>query len=105
MTATGGKVLNVAQLRSELDARGVSVDTLFLTGEILLTSDSQGQPVDFPAGQQGTVTQAIAEHTALRDRTDQEYSSEFQASGTQPSRKQEIRDIMAGLLPREQVAI
>ena len=52
------------------------------------------------------VDQVIAGHAAMRDKTDAEYAAEFQALGGSAMgapRKQEIRDIMMGLMPREQV--
>ena len=67
--------------------------------------DADGLPADFAEADQAAVDAAIAAHTAMRDKTDQEYATEFQAAGTTAARKQEIRDITAGLLPREQVPL
>jgi hypothetical protein len=39
----------------------------------------------------------------MRDKTDAEYSAEFQDPNTTAARKQQIRDQMNGLEPREQV--
>jgi hypothetical protein len=126
-TATGidvsGHVINLSQLQNELIAAGVAVDYGLLvlgpgseaTGADalgdprypadtrLFTCDVQGQGTDFPSDQLATVNSVVAAHVAMRDKTDAEYSAEFQDSATTPARKQEIRDIMAGLLPREQV--
>ena len=99
----GGKPLNLVQLQSELVAAGVQRDALGLFEDYVHIYDAQGQPADFPESEQPVVDAAITAHIALRDVTDEEYAVEFQAPGTTAARKQEIRDITAGLLPREQV--
>jgi hypothetical protein len=101
---TGGKPINLAQLQGELVAAGVDVGNgIGQTGDVIHAYDADGQPADFSATDQPTVDQVIAEHVAMRDKTDAEYSAEFQDPSTSAARKQEIRDITAGLLPREQV--
>jgi len=100
---TQGKPINLAQLQAEVGAAGVQVDALGMLDTFVFAYDADGQPVDFPAASQSTVEQAIAQHVALRDKTDAEYAAEFQTAGTTAARKQEIRDQQSGLLPREQV--
>jgi hypothetical protein len=73
--------------------------------QYIFTYDASGQPADFAEAASGAVDQAIAAHLAMRDKTDAEYATEFQDANTSPARKQEIRDITGGLLPREQVPI
>jgi len=82
---------------------GVNVDALGMTENLVHTYDAEGAAVDFGEAQQPAVDQAIADHVAMRDKTDAEYATEFQDASTGAARKQEIRDITAGLLPREQV--
>ena len=102
--ATGGKPVNLAQLQGELETASVDCSAgLGMQEARVYTYDADGSPVDFPASQQAVVDQVIADHVAMRDKTDAEYSAEFQDPGTTSERKQEIRDITAGLLPREQV--
>jgi hypothetical protein len=105
-TSTGGKPINLSQLQSELAAAGVAVGNgLGLTNDQVYPYDGQGQATDFPAAEEPTVEQVIAAHVAMRDKTDEEYSAEFQDPNTTIARKQQIRDIMDGLLPREQVPV
>jgi hypothetical protein len=92
------KAINLDQLAGECRAAGQSAD-LVLIGNELEQVDQQGNAVELSAEQQSLV----AAHTAMRDVTDEEYAAEFQNPATTPARKQEIRDITAGLLPREQV--
>ena len=102
--ATGGKPINLAQLQVEMATDGVDVASgLGLEDGTVYTYDGDGQPADFPEPEQPMVDQCIADHVAMRDRTDAEYAAEFQDANTTAQRKQEIRDITAGLLPREQV--
>lgn len=102
--ATGGKTINLSQLQAELATGGVSVaNGLGSMGEFVYTFDGDGTMVDFDDAQQAAVDSAIAAHVAVRDKTDAEYATEFQDAATTAARKQEIRDITAGLLPREQV--
>lgn len=104
--STGGKSINLSQLQNELHTGGVSVTTgLGMFEDYVHTYDADGLPVDFVESDQATVDAAIAAHVALRDKTDEEYAEEFQAVGTTAVRRQEIRDITAGLLPREQVQV
>lgn len=110
----GGRLINLSQLQTELIAGGVPVEHgLMILGP---TTETPGGPqlplgtelfiVDVE-GQRSTLSEAaqpiIDAHVAMRDKTDEEYAVEFQAPGTSVARKQEIRDITAGLLPREQV--
>ena len=100
---TGGKPINAAQLQTELQTAGVDVAGLGMSGDMIYTYDATGQPADFMAAQQPLVEQTIANHVAMRDKTDAELAAEFQTSGTTAARKQEIRDMQSGLMPREQV--
>jgi len=100
---TGGKPINLGQLQAELATAGVAVQGLGMTEGHVYVYDAQGLPADFPSAQQSVVDQAIADHVGLRDKTDAEYATEFQDVSTTAARKQEIRDITAGLLPRETV--
>jgi hypothetical protein len=99
----GGKPVNLVQLQGELVVAGVQRDALGLFEDYVHIYDAQGQPADFPEAEQPIVDATIAAHAALRDKTDEEYAAEFQGPNTTPERRQEIRDITAGLLPREQV--
>jgi hypothetical protein len=103
--STGGKPINLSQLQAELQAAGLSVSGLGLVQDSVHTYDAQGTPTDFAAADQAVVDQVIAAHIALRDKTDAEYSAEFQDAATTAVRRQEIRDITGGLLPREQVRV
>jgi hypothetical protein len=107
-----GMTINLSQLQTELSTAGVTgVNGLGIAGPaageagptMLFTYDVQGQAADFPSTQQATAQQVVSSHVAMRDRADVEYSAEFQNPATTTERKQEIRDITAGLLPREQV--
>ena len=100
---TGGKPINLAQLETELTAAGVAVTGLGQSGDAIFTYAPDGQPQGFPAADQVTVQQVIADHVAMRDKTDAEYATEFQDPNTTAARRQEIRDQQSGLLPREQV--
>jgi hypothetical protein len=97
---TGGKPINLGQLREECAAAGADMG-MGQHGDMVFTY-ADGQPADFPPDQTPIVQQCLDWHIAMRDRSDAEYSAEFQAS-SDPARKQDIRDIMAGLMPREQV--
>jgi hypothetical protein len=114
----GGKVLNLSQLEAELGAAGITVygltvegppnqpvttepDVHLPAGSRLYTYDADANPTDLPTGSQAVVDA----HIAMRDKTDAEYATEFQDANTTAARKQEIRDITGGLLPREQVPI
>lgn len=101
---TGGTPINVSQLQAELESAGVDCSAgLGSGGGYVYTYDADGVAADFASADQATVDQAIASHVAMRDKTDAEYSAEFQNPATTAARKQEIRDILDGLLPREQV--
>jgi hypothetical protein len=100
---TLGKPINLDQLEAELVAAGVSVSGLGMSDDYVYTYDADGEMTEFPSGAKTTVDQVIADHVAMRDKTDAEYAAEFQDAATTPERRQEIRDITAGLLPREQV--
>jgi hypothetical protein len=102
---TGGKPITLGQLEGELNAAGVTMSGLGMSDEHVYTYDAAGQPADFETGARSTVDQIVADHIALRDRTDEEYATEFQDAATTAVRRQEIRDITAGLLPREQVRV
>ena len=95
---TGGKPINLRQLEGELGTAGVTVNALGMGDDLVYTYDSEGVPADLPAGSDAV----IDAHVAMRDKTDAELSAEFQAT-TDPARRQEIRDMQAGLIPREQV--
>ena len=99
---TGGKPINLSQLRDELAGQGLEVG-LGSHDDMIYTYDDQGQFADFTSAQQPTVEAAIANHVAMRDKTDAELAAEFQTPGTTAARKQEIRDMQSGLMPREQV--
>jgi len=102
-----GKLINLNQLQTEMQTAGLAVTALGISGgepenpvpDMLHTYDAGGTPADLPAGAQAVVDA----HVALRDKTDEEYATEFQNPATTAARRQEIRDITAGLLPREQV--
>lgn len=102
-TSTGGKPINLSQLQTELEAAGVDCsDGLGMTDDQVFTYDAEGQPMDFPSAEQATVDATIDAHVAMRPMTDQELAAEFQAT-SDPARKQDIRDMQSGLIPREQV--
>jgi len=103
--ATGGKPINLGQLETELVAAGVAPSALGMGATLVYTYNADGVAADFPASEQATVDQCIADHVAMRDKTSAEYAAEFQDPGTSIERKQEIRDIQAGLVPPEQVAM
>jgi hypothetical protein len=104
---TGGKPINLSQLEAELVAAGVSADGLGMDEDMayVYPYDAGGEPVDFTAVDQPKVDQTISDHVGMRDKTDAEYAAEFQDANTTAVRKQEIRDITGGLLPREQLPI
>lgn len=105
--STGGKVINLHQLNQEMVTAGLQAvappSGLGMAEGYVYTYDADGMPADFAAGDQATVDQCIASHTAMRDKYTSEYSAEFQDSNTSVARKQEIRDIQNGLLPPEKV--
>jgi hypothetical protein len=103
-TSTGGKPINLSQLQGELVAAGVNVGNgLGVTAERVHAYDALGQAADLPAEQQAMVHRVVAAHIAMRDKSGEEYATEFQNPATTVERKQEIRDIINGLLPRERV--
>jgi hypothetical protein len=102
------KILSLQQLQAELVTAGLSVNGLGTQGPdkdappgptYLFTYDAQGLPSALPAGSQAVVDA----HIGMRDKTSAEYATEFQDPNTTAARKQEIRDIQAGLLPAERV--
>lgn len=115
-----GKVIVLDDLQAEMAAAGIAVSSgltmagpgeespsmaTFSTapkqapGTLLFTYDDNGEPAELPTGAQAVVDA----HVPMRDVTDAEYAAEFQDAATSATRKQEIRDITAGLLPREKV--
>ena len=102
---TGGKPINLGQFEQELQAASVQPNGLGMAEDYLFTYDGSGAVSDFAEVDRPVVDETIANHVALRDKTDAEYAAEFQDSSTTAARKQEIRDITAGLLPREQVPL
>ena len=102
---TSGKPINLAQLQGELVTAGIQFGSsgLGLTEDLVHTYGPEGIPADFEAAVQPAVDAAIAAHVGMRDVTDAELADEFQQPETTAARKQEIRDMQSGLLPREQV--
>ena len=101
--AAGGKPINLGQLQTELETAGTTISPgLGADADWVYTYNVEGEIADFSAADQPKVEQAIASHVAMRDKTDAELSAEFQAT-TDPGRRQEIRDMQSGLIPREQV--
>lgn len=99
-----GKTVNLGQLEQEVIAAGVTpAKGMGMSDDLVYTFDTDGYPADFPTSDTAAVDQAITDHVAMRDKTDAEYAEEFQNPATTPERKQELRDISAGLLPPEQV--
>jgi fructose-1-phosphate kinase PfkB-like protein len=101
--SAGGKPINLSQLQAELQAEGVARDGLGMHNGWIFPYDETGVPSDFTPQETPIVQTTINAHVAMRDKTTEEYSVEFQDPDTTPVRKQEIRDITAGLLPSEQV--
>ena len=100
MTIIISKPVNLSQLQQEMVTAGVPINQgLILEGTTL--QDVQGGPAtDF---RDEAAAQAVVDaHQALRDKTDAELTTEFQASDD-PARKQDLRDMISNLLPREQV--
>jgi hypothetical protein len=100
---TGGKPINLAQLQSELATAGITVTGLALEGDYIEEYDDTGQLTDFPAAQQATVDQVIAAHVAMRDKSLEELSTEFNANPTDIARRQVLMAEYVGLTPIEQV--
>jgi len=92
------KPINLDQLATEFRAAALAGD-LFLEASDLTAVEADGTRRELTTQEQGLVNA----HVAMRDVTDAEYALEFQNPATTAVRKQEIRDITAGLLPREQV--
>jgi hypothetical protein len=99
------KPINLTQLEDEFRASSVA----FGSG-LTATQETNAGPVtllqvDADTGEPGDLlpeAQPVVEaHTALRPKTDAEYAAEFQTA--EPARKQQIRDQMNGLEPREQL--
>ena len=100
------KPVNIVALTDEMRAGGVSIPIGLITldrppNENLLSLNSDGTGSEPPP----EAVPIVAAHIALRDKTDEEYSAEFQNPATTAARRQEIRDITGGLLPREQVRV
>jgi hypothetical protein len=100
---TDSKPINLSQLRDELAAAGVAVGALGVTGDVVHTYSAAGEPMDFSGADRAKVNQVVTAHVARREKTNAEYVAEFGAAATSAERKQEIRDMVTGLLPREQV--
>jgi hypothetical protein len=103
-----GKPVNLMQLHQEMEAASIDVGQgLGMTDKIFRYSGGSGlvpaDPTDFvdPAAAQAV----LDAHVAMRQKTTEEYSAEFQDAATTPARKQEIRDIQSGLLPPEYVPV
>lgn len=119
-----GKIINLGQLRDEMGAASVAIpnglaiqapdqpppdplqappppDPKQPAGARLFTFDAQGEPANMPTGAQAVVDA----HVAMRPKTSEEYAAEFQDPSTTAARRQEIRDIQAGLLPPEYVPV
>jgi hypothetical protein len=104
--STGGRPINLSQLESEFKTAGITTSGgLGMAFDAVHTYADDGEPADFPTAEQASVDECIAAHVALRDVTDAEYAAEFQDAATTAVRRQEIRDITSGLLPREQVRV
>jgi hypothetical protein len=114
-TIPDDKPINLSQLEQELQGAGVATGTglgMHQPGEdepagptTVFLYDAGSAAKDFSSSDQAAVDQVIADHIALRDVTDEEYAAEFQDAATTAARRQEIRDITSGLLPREQVRV
>ena len=100
---TGGLPINLSQLRDEMATAGLSVDGLGMADDldVIFTYDAGGLPADFDPADVPAVQTAIANHVAMRDKTDAEYQAEYATANTQ--RKATINAIVTGLQPREQV--
>jgi len=101
MTITVSKPVNLSQLQDEMRAASVPLGDGLAMADTTLYDVVDGHPSDFT--DEAAAQAALDAHVAMRDKTDAEYTAEFQDTNTPPARKQEIRDITAGLLPREQV--
>jgi hypothetical protein len=118
MTDVSGRLITLHQLEAELIAAGVAVPN----GLVIVGAWPPGQQAPTGSAIQPPGTQllgvapdqqyielppeaesVIDHHVAMRDKTDAEFAAEFQLPETTPARKQELRDMQAGLLPREQV--
>ena len=99
----GGRPINLYQVQTEINAQGVAVDGIGMADGWIYKYDENGSPADFTPQDTPIVQRAINDHVGMRDKTDTELAEEFQASDTTATRKQEIRDMQAGLIPREQV--
>jgi len=101
MSITVSKPVNLIQLQGEMQAASVPINQGLALHDDTLYDVVDGVQADF--SNEAAAQAALDAHVALRDKTDEEYAAEFQDSSTPPARKQEIRDITAGLMPREQV--
>jgi hypothetical protein len=96
-------VINLVQLQSEIQAAGVDTSAgLGMDGDLeVIFTYADALPADFAAGDQPTVDTAIANHVAMREKTDLEYQAEYATANAQ--RKTVINTIVTGLMPRELV--
>jgi hypothetical protein len=93
------KALNLVQLANELAASGINVSALGTDPTDVFTYDASGEMVDLP----GAAQPVLDAHAPMRDKNDAEYTAEFHDARTRAPRRQQIRDILAGLEVREQV--
>jgi len=101
MTIGVSKPVNLNQLEGEMRAASVPITQGLILWEDDLYDVVDGSHADF--ADEAAAQAVLDAHVGMRDKTDQEYATEFQNPATTPARKQEIRDQQSGLLPREQV--
>ena len=92
------KPVTLDQLEAELAAAGITLRGLGLNNDDLYTYDAAGNFMDLPSA----AAAVLSAHVALRHKTHAELRAEFQ--GASPIRRQEIRDMVLDLLPRDRVA-
>jgi hypothetical protein len=96
------KPINLGQLADECRAGGES-------GELFMTEQAGSHNIEqvMADGERNALSAAqqalVDAHVAMRCKTDAELAAEFQDPNTTAVRRQEIRDMQAGLLPCEQV--
>jgi hypothetical protein len=94
------KPINLTQLEGELGGASVA-----LSSGLTATMEARDGPVTLLQGDTSDLPSdaepVVSAHAALRPKTDAEYAAEFQTA--EPARKQQIRDQMNGLEPREQL--
>jgi hypothetical protein len=110
MNVSPPKYMNPMQLHDELAAAGVTVNVVLRSIEVPQGATASAQPIEevipdqqLSPADQATLEQVVNAHVGMRDKTDAEYATEFQDPNTTAARKQQIRDQMNGLEPREQV--